>query len=369
MSPSAARQPQFPERHPADSDPLLSFDAEADVPTKAPGLPHVIPVNRSERRAFPWAPMVLVALCLSAGVASYVGFSGERPTQPVAVAPASVVTTGTAVISSQPEGAHVIINGEARGVTPLRLTLPKGDYTVELQNSGATRSIPIAVEAGATVSHYIELTVPASVGRIEISSDPAGARVTLDGISRGTTPLVLPGVARGQHTVVISGESSSVTRTVAVTPGATSVVMATLSSGVAAGWMSVVSPIELQVYEDGKLVGLASADRIMLPVGRHQLDLVNTVLEFRTSATVQVQTGKTVTTTVEIPNGSLSINAVPWADVLVDGRPVGTTPLANLSIPIGQHEVIWRHPRLGERRQTVMVPRQTPARVGMDLNR
>ncbi|MEO7891202.1 MAG: hypothetical protein ABIW19_14480 [Vicinamibacterales bacterium] len=65
--------------------------------------------------------------------------------------------------------------------------------------------------------------------------------------------------------------------------------------------------------------------------------------------------------------GRLSINAKPWADVWVDGQLVGTTPLANLRVPVGGHEVLWRHPQLGERRATVHVGTDTPARSAVDL--
>jgi hypothetical protein len=60
---------------------------------------------------------------------------------------------------------------------------------------------------------------------------------------------------------------------------------------------------------------------------------------------------------------------LPWADVSVDGQSVGTTPLANLVVPIGSHEVVWLHPQLGERRQTVAVTAQAPARVGVDFTK
>ena len=58
-----------------------------------------------------------------------------------------------------------------------------------------------------------------------------------------------------------------------------------------------------------------------------------------------------------------------WADVWLDGRPVGTTPLANVSVPIGNHEVIWRHPQYGERKQTVAVTMKAPVRVGMEFGK
>ena len=73
------------------------------------------------------------------------------------------------------------------------------------------------------------------------------------------------------------------------------------------------------------------------------------------------------TATVTLPNGTLSVNALPWAEVWVDGRSSGTTPLANLAVPIGSHEIVLRHPQLGERRRTVTVTTQTPVRVGVDF--
>jgi len=45
----------------------------------------------------------------------------------------------------------------------------------------------------------------------------------------------------------------------------------------------------------------------------------------------------------------------PWAAVWIDGNSVGETPLGNLSVVPGEHEVIFRHPQLGERRQKTLV--------------
>jgi len=56
----------------------------------------------------------------------------------------------------------------------------------------------------------------------------------------------------------------------------------------------------------------------------------------------------------------VSANARPWADVAIDGKSGGQTPISNLQVPIGVHEVVFRHPRLGERRQTVVVKAGPP---------
>jgi PEGA domain-containing protein len=72
---------------------------------------------------------------------------------------------------------------------------------------------------------------------------------------------------------------------------------------------------------------------------------------------------------IKPPNGSLSINARPWGEVLIDGRSVGLTPIANLAVPIGVHEITWRHPQLGETRRTVAVTAKSPTRVSTEFNK
>jgi hypothetical protein len=291
------------------------------------------------------------------------------PPASAAVTPA----TGTASINSRPDGAQVTIDGISRGVTPLRLALPLGSHTLGLRNGSEVRSIPLTIEAGTTLSQHVDL-VPAPpkvvVGALDITSDPMGAEVRLDGVVRGKTPLTLGEIQVGEHTVAVGKGSGAVSRRIKIAPGATaSVVISPKPEGVPAGWIAFRAPVEFRVFEEGRMIGMTSADRLMIPSGRHDFELVNESLEFRTNVSVQVGAGQVATATVKVPNGSLSVNALPWADVMVDGVSAGATPLANLSLPIGSHEVVWRHPELGERRRTVTVPANTPARIGMDFSK
>ena len=63
--------------------------------------------------------------------------------------------------------------------------------------------------------------------------------------------------------------------------------------------------------------------------------------------------GQVADVTVDPPRVPVAINAQPWAQVIVDGRALGDTPIANLMLPIGDHRVVLRHPELGERVQMV----------------
>lgn len=128
------------------------------------------------------------------------------------------------------------------------------------------------------------------------------------------------------------------------------------------GGLTVASAIDLVVLEHGATIGSTGAP-LAVSDGRHTLDFVNQALGFRLALPVSVAGGRMTTLKVPLPNGRVSINADPWARVTIDGTEVGSTPLANLAVPIGTHEVLFAHPQFGERRQTVVVKVDGIARV------
>ena len=137
----------------------------------------------------------------------------------------------------------------------------------------------------------------------------------------------------------------------------------------APGGISVSSPIELEVFEGERRLGSTATGIVPTPAGRHQFDLINSVLGFHSQQVVDVRAGQVVALTVSPPNGRININAVPWAEVLVDGKPVGETPIGNLSIALGEHEIVFHHPQLGEARRTAVVRSDAVTRVSANLER
>jgi serine/threonine-protein kinase len=107
----------------------------------------------------------------------------------------------------------------------------------------------------------------------------------------------------------------------------------------------------------------------MVAAGGHEIEVVNEALGFRATRTVQVPPGRVAPLRVELPRGSVSLNAVPWAEVWIDGERLGETPMANVAVPIGPHEVVFRNPQFGERRHVVTVTTGAPARVSVDLRK
>jgi hypothetical protein len=136
---------------------------------------------------------------------------------------------------------------------------------------------------------------------------------------------------------------------------------------VRSGGVRLVSPLELQVLEGDRVLGSSADGPIVASAGRHEFEFVNSALGYRARRVVNLKAGAVVSLTMPHPEGRISINAVPWADVWIDNVHVGETPLANLTIPIGEHEVSFRHPSFGEQRRTAIVRFDTPARVSADL--
>jgi len=337
-------------------------------------------------------PTKTVGICVAILVSIVAGLllfrvQSRRPAVGAAPAMAPRATAeGTAIVNSRPDGALVIIDGEPRGVTPLKVALKTGDHALEILKGSSSRTLSLSIEPGVVSSQYIELPVaagpsaraPAAVraaagttGALEITSEPRGASVVIDGQKRGTTPLLLKSVTAGRHDITVSQGAITIRRSVVVSSGANAVVDVSLAGGkAAAGWITLSTPFEVRVVEDGRVVATSTGgETVMLLAGDHNLELSNDALEFRTTVDVQVPPGETVPVSVTLPNGNVSVNALPWAEVLVDGRTAGTTPLANLSLSVGRHEIVFRHPQFGERRQSINVTARTPVRVGVDLTR
>ena len=135
------------------------------------------------------------------------------------------------------------------------------------------------------------------------------------------------------------------------------------------GGFRVTSPIELHVLEGERLLGSSQDGPIITRAGRREFDFVNSVIGYRVRREVDVKAGQITAVTLAIPNGRLNVNATPWASVWIDGTPYGDTPLGNLSIAPGEHEIVFRHPQLGERRERTLIRPDTPARVAVSLQR
>lgn len=342
--------------------PPRSSDEDAD-------MPHVqMPETRSawdvRRPRLVTAAMLLVVLTTG-------GTMAARRYLASSVVPAPA--TGTLAVTTDPAGAHVVIDGLERGSTPLSVSLNTGAHVLELSADGVHRTIPVTIAANAEASQFIEMPKAApAVGDLEVRTDPSGAKVSVDGQLRGASPLMVTGLAPGSHTVMLENELGSINEDVTIQPGATASLIVPLKGPQGApvsGWISITAPAEVQIFENQRLLGSSRTDRIMVAAGRHDVDIVNDALSYRSSQTIQVAPGQVARVKPDWPQGTVAINATPWAEVWLDGQDLGETPVGNTQVPIGTHEIIFRHPQLGEQRQTATVTAATPVRLSVDMRK
>jgi hypothetical protein len=283
--------------------------------------------------------------------------------------------TGTLAIETDPAGLDVIVDGRAVGRSPIELALPEGMRSVVLKQGALSRTVAVKVTRGETVRHRFEFVAPpaplAASGTLQITSDPSRAALVVDGITRGVTPLTLPELTAGAHTIAVRFAGATVEQRVDVVQGNTASVhiVAPQPSAAAAGWLAVDVASPLQIFEQDKLVGTTNIGRLLLPPGTHVLDFVSDELGFRAQRTVTVRSGAATDIRLDLPAVTLSINAQPWAEVFVDGERVGETPIGTLSRPVGRHEIVLRHPELGERRRAVTLTTNGPNRISVDMRR
>jgi hypothetical protein len=207
---------------------------------------------------------------------------------------------------------------------------------------------------------------------LQVWSEPGGAKVVIDGQPRGTTPLTVTDLAPGDHAVALENDLGTVNHTVTLVPGIPAslvVPMGAPQSAPLSGWISVSAPVEMQLFEQGRLLGSTSVDRLMLSTGKHDIEIVSEPLGYRATRSVQVSPGRVSPIAVTLPQGVVSLNATPWATVFIDGESVGETPIGNLSVPIGPHEFAFRNPELGEQRRAITVTLREPVRLSVDLAR
>jgi hypothetical protein len=231
----------------------------------------------------------------------------------------------------------------------------------------STRSIaPVeaAVAAPAAPSHAAgPLAVVKLAGRLSAASDPTAARVLVDGKLRGVTPVVVTDLEPGNHVVVLESTAGSIHRTVTIAAGAT----ATISESIFAGWVQVVAPFDIVIAENGRALTLDDRGQVMLPPGRHELQVQNRTLGYDEMRPVEVTPGVTTTVSIVPPRTTLTVTSSAPATVWIDGTSAGDAP-ATTSVDLGSHEVVVKPPSGASRKFTVTATVK-PVRFDVDLSK
>jgi hypothetical protein len=189
------------------------------------------------------------------------------------------------------------------------------------------------------------------LGSLQVSSSPPGARLVLDNVNKGTTPVTVQNILAGTHKVSLSKDGYfDYTTDVAIAGGKTTTLSVPLASIALAanGTLFVNStPSGAKVIIDEIVAGSTPATFKNITPGDHIVtvtlsgydDYTETVLVMsNTTSTVDVDLAQ-----VNIVPGSVRVTSTPsLATVYLDNVNKGTTPLTLDDVRAGSHSILLR---------------------------
>ncbi len=194
-------------------------------------------------------------------------------TKPITITPA----TGSIFANSDPMRASITIDGIAlQFSTPATYPgLDPGFHVVALNLTGyQDYSETVQVTAGSTTTVYAVLSpILPTTGDLSVSSEPAGAALYLDSVYKGTTPVLVTGIAPGGHTVNVSKTGYvDYVQTINIVAGGVAYLSPVLSPVPTTGDLASDSiPQGASLYVDNVYRGLTPVNTTGLSPGAHAL--------------------------------------------------------------------------------------------------
>jgi len=274
--------------------------------------------------------------------------------------------------TGSPEGATVRVDGEALGAAPLlEVALEPGRYEIAFEKSEFLPGRQTLDVQGRDIEQTVEFALQPSHAPITLTSEPAGARIVVDGETLAETPatvsmahgerelaLIRPGYRRWSDSLTVEGGQPQTLPTVELVP--------------APATLDIVSvPAGAQVRVDGDRVGRAPL-RLDLEPGRAvslTLELpgyrplnreITPVADTRRTLTGElVPVPATLNVAVDPPEARLWVNDREIGPVGPDGR--------ELTLPATTHELELRLDGYVSQRHEVALDPDTPTELSVRL--
>lgn len=274
----------------------------------------------------------------------------------------TLTQAGSIYVSSDPDGAEVVIDGNPVGATPRRVNnLTPGQHIVEVRREGVqTHRETVNVGAGALATVNASMRPPApqapATGTVRvIVSNPNGAlppdlSVTLDGAPLQGAPPASDAVQPGTHIIQVSANGFRTTRReVQITAGQTMALAVDLDPVAAAPTGArvrvLVNTPGAQAFLDGELLDGTPPQRQNVPAGTHILRVTAPGrLPHQREITVasgQAEMNVSVDDLAAAPQvGRIRVvTSVPGAQISIDGEAATGSPVERSDVRFGEHVI------------------------------
>jgi formylglycine-generating enzyme required for sulfatase activity len=248
---------------------------------------------------------------------------------------------GLLSVDSEPRGASVRLDGELVGTTPLSdLSVAEGDHQLQLAEA---RHLPLEQSVqitGRNIRQQLQLQLAPAWAEVTVSSEPAGARILVDGEAMGQTPatveilqgehqlmLQLPTYADWQQDLKIKASEGLDLGQVKLQPAAGELVLTSVPSGA-------------NVTLDGEFQGQTPLTMLVSPDDAHRLAVFKPGYK-RYNSTIEMAaaTSDSRTVTLQARLGEVRFRLSPAKAVLrINGKSYGNGG-QTLSLPAVEHSV------------------------------
>lgn len=235
---------------------------------------------------------------------------------------------GLLLLTSEPAGCDISLDGLSLGKTPRLITSldAKNVYRILLQKPGyQSRTVEVKFSGRTPLVRHEELILDSGV--IEVTSDPEGAEVTVNGQPRGTTPVTVRDVPKGRTTVTLKKHGfDEETREITMVAGDSQTLFVKMNG--LPGTMSLSSvPDGARFYVNDQPHGKGPISLTNLKPGEYTIRVEKDGFATATK-TVSLENGGAIVEEFRLENvmGRIEVRTIPaGAQVLLDGSVVGTT--------------------------------------------
>ena len=253
------------------------------------------------------------------------------------------VKTGFLVLKSEPSNGQVFLteNGVENfvGTTTFQKKLPYGTYSYRIKKSLYHDEVGVAVVDNTRVEQNIKLR-PA-FGSLIVTTNPPGATVTIDGDERTfTTPCTIDKLLSGKCNVnILASQYASQQHIVTIKDNEQTSLDVTLDARFAQVTINTLSNAKIVINGEQRGVGSLTAN---LEEGIYDLEVS---LAQHRSITRQIEVvakqPQTITLNPTPIYGSLDVISEPVdAEVAINGKKYGITPLSIENLLVGDYEVV-----------------------------
>ncbi|MDD2597754.1 MAG: PEGA domain-containing protein [Kiritimatiellae bacterium] len=283
---------------------------------------------------------------------------------------------GLLLVDSEPAGAEVTTKGVSLGSTPLLVTtLRPGDHRLSISLPGfQTKEIDLTLNGRTPHKEVVALV--ADSGTLNITSEPAGAEVQINGITRGRTPCEIDRIPGGSVKLEVRQDGYTPhLRDIALAAGERQQVNIQLEP--LPGSLKIVTiPEGARVYLGNEFKGESPHNFVDITPGSYRIR-VELAGHTPMARDIEVEKGTSRTEEFRLTGntGILTIITAPaGATILVNGKKAGITeadkagtsavsnPLSIGDIMAGEHEVeIIRQGYAPQKRPFTIIQDQTTA--------